>query len=290
MGFKNRDLNGAILIAAINLGWAQLSSSPLVISIILGLPLVFVLPGYTLTHALFRKRSPDPTNNLILKPSLKFGQPVGAVDYILLSLGLSMAIDVFVGFMLNVLPMGLQRQSWTIALGLVTIIFALLAMFLRRKNGVKSNRGKIVGTRVTPYQFMLFGIAMLVATVAIGFSVIRPPATQVNFTQLWMLPSTHANNSCEILIGVQSNESTPMSYRIVVKINGTQVYSWSSVMLSPLKKWEQSVPIKSKVASAIYVEAQLYLTDKQDGVYRDVHLIMHKVKEGEIGQEQQCTT
>ena len=288
MRFKNLDLSGAILIVAINVGWAQIPNRPLVIAIIFGLPLVLVLPGYTLTQALFCKRTPDPSSNLILQPRLKIGQPISAIDHIILSLGLSLAIDVLVGFMLNLLPIGLEGLSWIISLGLITTIFALLAVFRRRKNRVKSVR--LPEPHITINQSILFGLAILVATAAVWLSLIRLPATQADFTQFWMLPSTHANNSCAVLIGVQSNESTPVTYRIVVKINGTQVNSWSSVALAPQEKWEQSVSIKPETATSLYIEAQLYRVDKPDSAYRDVHLTMHSVRESRNGQEQQCTT
>src|SRR5437899_10172382 len=101
MRLKNFDLIGVIFLVIINVGWAQLPSRPLIIGIILAVPLIFVLPGYTLTQVLFRKQSPDQSldssNNLILQPSLKIGQPVSAVDHIIFSLGLSMAIDVLMG-------------------------------------------------------------------------------------------------------------------------------------------------------------------------------------------------
>ena len=138
MRVRNLDLIGAIFFAAISIGWAQLPSRPLIIGIILAVPLVFFLPGYTLTQALFRKRSPDqspdPSSNLILQPNLKIGHPASAVDYTIFSLGLSLAIDVLLGFVLNLFPMGLQLRSWALSLGLITAIFALLAAYIRRRN------------------------------------------------------------------------------------------------------------------------------------------------------------
>ena len=137
MRVRNLDLIGAICFAAISIGWAQLPSHPLIVGIILAVPLVFFLPGYTLTQALFRKRSDqshDPSSNLILQPNLKIGHPASAVDYTIFSLGLSLAIDVLLGFVLNLFPMGLQLRSWALSLGLITAIFALLAAYIRRRN------------------------------------------------------------------------------------------------------------------------------------------------------------
>jgi uncharacterized membrane protein len=289
MRFKNLDLIAAILVVAINVGWTQVPNRPLMISIILALPLIFILPGYALTQTLFRRRSsPDPSSNLILRPSLKIGQPVSAVDHIILSLGLSMAIDVLMGFILNVFPIGLQGLSWTISLGLVTTVFALLATFLRRKDIVKV--AKIPRPAVTMYDYILFGLAILVATAAIWASIIRPLEPQPSFTQFWMLPANQANKSCVVSIGVRSFEATTATYRIVMTINGSQVNTWSSIALAPQGEWNQSVSIKPGATANIYVEARLYRADKPETVYRNVHLTLHSLKGSKNGQKQQCST
>src|SRR6266568_6519824 len=216
MRVKNLDLIAAILLVAINVGWTQLPNRPLVIGIFLSLPLIFILPGYTLTQTLFCKwsvdQSPDSSSNLILRPNLKLGQPVGGADQIILSLGLSMAIDVLVGFALNVLPVGLQALSWTLSLGLITTVFALLAAFLRRRDIVTIER--VSRPRITIYDCILFGLAILIATAAVWFSIIRPLEPQPSFTQFWMLPADQANKSCAVSIGVQNFESDSVTYRV----------------------------------------------------------------------------
>src|ERR1017187_10308055 len=135
MRLKNFDVIITLLIVVINVGWTQIPNHPLPVGIILALPLVLILPGYMLTQTLFGKPSPTlvPSSNLILQPRLKIGQQINAADKIVLSLGLSMAIDVVVGFALNILPIGLQGLSWILSLGIITTVFALLVMFLRRK-------------------------------------------------------------------------------------------------------------------------------------------------------------
>ena len=289
MRVKNLDLIAAILLVAINVGWTQLPNRPLVIGIILALPLTFVLPGYTLTQTLFRGRSPDQSldssNNLVLRPSLKIGQPVGGADQIILSLGLSMAIDVLVGFALNVFPIGLQALSWTLSLGLITTVFALLAAFLRRRDIVTIER--VSRPRITIYDCILFGLAILVATAAIWFSIIRPLEPQPSFTQFWMLPANQANKSCAVSIGIQSFESDSVTYRVVMTIDGVQEGTWSSIVLAPQGKWIRSVPVTPGTASSIYIAAKLYRADKPGTVYRNVHLTFHISKNGPI--QQQCT-
>ena len=276
MRVKNLDLIGAIFFALLCVGWAQLPSRPLIIGIMLAVPLVFVLPGYTLTQVLFRKRSPDPltdtAKNLILQPRLKIDQPVSAVDYIIFSLGLSLAIDVVMGFILNVFPMGLQLQSWTISLGLLTTVFALLATYRRRGDRVKYQRRS--RPRITIYEYIVLGLAIVEAFVAVWFSAIRPSQPQPSFTQFWMLPSTQANNSCAVQIGVRSYETTSVTYRIMVMANGAQLTSWPSFILGTQQEWDRSVSVTPAATGSIFVDARLYRLDKPETIYREVHMAL----------------
>jgi uncharacterized membrane protein len=276
MRSKSLDLIVAILVVAINVGWALIPNRPPVIGIIFALPLIFVLPGYMLTQMLFRTRSlaPHAATQLIRQPRLNLGHPIGPADHIILALGLSMAIDVVMGFTLNVLSVGLQALSWTLSLGLVTTVFALLAMFMRKKD--TSRVKNIPVHRLKMHEYILFGLAILIATLAVWSSTTRPLAkSPTSFTQLWMLPAN--NKSCGVRIGVQSFESAPVTYRIVVMANSAQVVAWSSVILAPGTDWSQSVSINPGAAHNVYVEALLYRADQPRSVYRNVHLTLHSL-------------
>src|SRR5438128_11961551 len=50
---RNVDLIGAMCFGVSGMGWALLSNRPLLVGVLLAIPLVFILPGYTLTRALF---------------------------------------------------------------------------------------------------------------------------------------------------------------------------------------------------------------------------------------------
>jgi len=101
-----------------------------------------------------------------------------------------------------------------------------------------------------------------------------------------MLPAK--NNSCAIRIGVHSFESTAVTYRIVMTSNGAQVTTWPSVVLAPQAEWDQSASIKPGATDNTYIEARLYRADKPETMYRDVHLTLHTLKEGNNSQTQQC--
>ena len=127
MRTKNTDLIVAIGIAALNVVWTAIPDRPLLVGMILVLPVTFMLPGYTLSQALIRRRPPAQAPEIHVfkhQPGMKKGRPPGGADLLALSLGLSLTVDALVGFALNVLPVGLQALSWALSLGIFITICA----------------------------------------------------------------------------------------------------------------------------------------------------------------------
>ena len=125
------------------------------------------------------------------------------------------------------------------------------------------------------YKYILFGLAICIASAAIWLSIIRPLSQPPSFTQFWMLPTK--SNSCQIQIGVQSFEAAPVTYRVVMTVNGTQLSTWTSINLAPQQEWNQSILIKPQASHTTYIEAQLYRTDKPERVYREVHMTFNSL-------------
>lgn len=289
MRLRNFDLFLVVLVVILNVVWTQIPYHLTVVGILLGLPLTLCFPGYTLTQVLFRQREQilGVSNSIIQRPELKIGHPIGVLDQIVLSLGLSLTIDVLVGFVLNIFPIGLQALSWTLSLGLITTLFALVAAFLRRGDIIRVAR--VSRLHVTMRDGILFALAVVVTAIAVWSSIIRPFDPQPSFTQFRMMPAK--NSSCVVSIGVQSFESTPVTYSIIMTVNGTKEDTWSSIALEPQQEWSQSVLVKPDGTSKLYVEAQLYRMDRLGTVYRNVHLTFQVSPESKKGQFlQQCTT
>jgi uncharacterized membrane protein len=256
MRLKNLDLVIAMTIAVVNVVWALLPSRPAIIGIILALPLVFVMPGYTLVEALFHKRSLDTSHRLLL------------------SLGLSLTIDVLGGFILNMLPIGLQAISWAVLLGLLTTVFSLWVAYLRR--GGQLNRTQLVNLRITIYEYLLLVLAAIVAILSILYATIGAAHQPYpGFTQLWMLPAVQTGKSCTVHLGIRSFESTPVTYRITMTVQGIPTASWSTIALAPQEQWSRAVPISSKLTNEVHVAAQLYRLDKPETVYRNVEATLY---------------
>lgn len=256
MRLRNLDLIVTAIIAVLNVGWALLSSRVPVIGIFLALPLVFVLPGYILTELMFHKRSLDVSHRLLF------------------SLGLSLAIDILGGLILNLLPAGLHGTSWAVLLGLLTMVFSLPVAYLRRGAGM--NGARPLRVRLSIFGFILFGLATVIAVFSIlsaAFGAAQQP--RPGFTQLWMLPAAQTRKGCSVRLGVRSFESTPVTYRIEMTKGGAGGTTWSPVVLAPQQEWVQLVPILPGATGNVAVEVKLYRVDKPQTVYREVNLTLH---------------
>lgn len=273
---RSLDLTLLLLLVLINVGWTQVPASYqlMAVSIVLALPLVLFLPGYALTQALFRRKatsSEAAASDKSARPAIpKLGHPIGKADQIVLSLGLSMAIDVLVGFTLNLLPIGLMQLPWIFSLSLLTLLFAVLAIILRRKDTVQTTGA--VKLRLTFLDCALFALAALIVASAVWFSIIRLANPQPSFTQFWMLPADQAHKTCTVSVGIQSFETTSTTFNVALTVNNAPANSWSAIVLEPQQKWTQLVTVTPGPTSSISVEARLYREGQPSTVYRDVHL------------------
>jgi hypothetical protein len=256
MRLKNLDLIVTVTFATLNVVWATLPGHILAMGIILALPLVFVLPGYTLTETLFNNQS------------------LGGPARLLFSLGLSLAIDILCGLVLSLLPVGLRGTSWTMLLGTFTVLFSLLVAYLRGRT--PSSGVRLPRLRFTTSNLVLFGLATLVVVLSIAYDAVGVAQQPYpGFTQLWVLPAAQAEKGCAVRLGVRSFESTPITYRIMMTIEKAQAATWPSVVLAPQGEWGLLVSIPPEATDNVYVEVQLYRIDKPQKVYREVNVTLH---------------
>jgi uncharacterized membrane protein len=257
MRLKNLDLFVAISIAALNVIWAFLPDhSALLPGVLLTLPMIFIIPGYTLTELLFHKRS------------------LGATYRVICSVSLSLAIDVTGGFVLNMLPQGLQRSSWAALLALVTAIFALLAIVFRSNSFVQIKTP--FGIRIAPHDYLLFGLSGAVLVLAIWYSVLGvTQQPRPGFTQLWLLPNEGEQKSCTLHLGVHNLESTSMNYRVVLSVQGGSIKTWSPVTLASQQEWNATEVLVAAPSTDASVKLQLYRLDRPESVYREATVTLH---------------
>lgn len=264
MRLKNLDLLLVLSFVALNVLVTLLPYKSPVIEIIVTLPLVFVLPGYVLSEAIFHKRTFDAAHRLTS------------------SLALSLAIVILSGFILNVLPTGLHAIPWSLFLGSLTMLFSLWVAILRRRILVYEKR--FPKFHFPLYGYILFGLAILVAIFCVQYSIdsaVQQP--HPGFTQLWILPSQQTNNKLSIHLGIHSFETTSVTYRVTMTINGSLVETWPSIILVPEHEWKLLVPLNPGTTNNMYVAVQLYRLDKPGIVYRKVSLWLHPLVKSKVG-------
>jgi uncharacterized membrane protein len=248
---------------------------------LLALPLVLFLPGYALTAAVF------PT------------QRTGAAERLLFSLGLSLAVAVFGGLLLQWTSLGLRPEAWAVVLGNATLMACLVALMRRWRRPAESpspptplsHVGRGGATTPLPHEWakglgdggpatrrgaglrLAHGVQLGLAAVLVGTALVvsRDGASQQagGFTQLWMLPAGDASQDT-MRLGITNRELEEVRYRVLVTSNGTTVGSWPLIRLGPNEQWESTVALAAAQPHAETVEALLYRLDAPDTLYRRV--------------------
>jgi uncharacterized membrane protein len=223
---------------------------------ILTLPLVFILPGYATTAALFT------------------GQALKAPKRIVFTLGLSLVIVVLAGLLLNLTPIGLQAGSWAVFLGAITLASSVIALIRRQRQNLPASGGiNAWNIGLSLPQGLLLGLAALIVCGAFAVSIIGAEHQPYpGFTQLWLVPASGSNQQHTVNIGLSNMESTTMEYRLVVNVNGKVVKQWSTIDLNPNGKWDTTLAIPLSSAGSAKVEADLYRTNAPRSLYRHVVL------------------
>lgn len=226
--------------------------SNVLVKTILSIPLVFILPGYTLMVVLFPKNEFDP------------------IERLLFSLGLSLAIVVLGGLVLNWMPWGLQADSWVMLLGGITIGVSLVAFFRYREYPSVDPEQLSIG--LSYRQVLLLGLAALLiigAMMLARMGALQQPSPA--FTQLWILSADDTDES-SVRVGVRSMEPSTKQYRLQVRVSDQVTHEVPLIELNPSETWESDFVLPMENNESGNVEAILYLLDNPEVAYRRVRL------------------
>lgn len=212
---------------------------------LLALPLVFLLPGYSVTAALF--------------PNGGHGFP----ETLAFSLGLSLAVDIVGGLIINLTPQGFAPLPWTIFLVSVTCAGCAIAALNRRHRLEPTSGQSRLGLSVS--QVFLLGLSVVV--VASAMMIVRDQAAgpASTFTELWSRPAS-ADGQIAFDVGVRNAESKEMNYALKVQVGETVVYELSSIALAPGETWEKTVVLGT--VGNEDVQVFLYRMDSPSEIYR----------------------
>ena len=252
------------------------------IRIILGLPLVLFLPGYSLIATLFPKKD-----------------DLDAIERIALSFGLSIAITPLLGLALNYTPFGIRLSPILIVLSVFTISLAIGAHV--RRSMIQEE-----GRFVVDFEFKDFLLAQvffskkkkcidrilsvvliisIILAIFMVVYVIITPKEGEKFTEFYVLgPGGKAEDyptnlkvgeEGEVIIGVVNHEYTNTSYQLEVRLNG-EVIDEKSIELMHNETWESPFVFQSVEAGEDQkLEFLLYKGGdrmKYKEAYRSLHL------------------
>jgi hypothetical protein len=225
---------------------------------LVGAPLLFFLPGYAITAAIFAHGRIQRSHFLVF------------------SVGLSLAVLALGALLLNYLPGGIRAGWWAVLLFLV-VLGACRAAALRRPK----RAGAPIAwapARVNRAQAALLAAGALLALAAVVLAFVPLSATNaIGYTEIWIQP-LEASEGPGVRIGVGSGERDDSSYRLVVEFGAGEGEASQQLTLEPGQKQvlelqpPDNLPAATSGAASILVTATLFKEDspEPDQAFRQV--------------------
>ena len=257
------------------------------IRIILGLPLVLFLPGYSLIAALFIRKD-----------------DLDGIERTALSFGLSIAITPLLALGLNYTPFGIRLTPVLAVLSVFTIALAIGA-WARRSRIREADRFlvdfgaafkavkepfKATDTKINRILSVVLIISIMLA-LSVTVYVIVTPKEGEKFTEFYVLgPEGKAEDypinltlgeGGEVILGVINQEYATVTYPLEIKLNG-EIIDKKSIVLTHNETWESPFVFKSveagedqKLEFLLFknpFNKSLYGKEDNEEPYRSLHL------------------
>jgi uncharacterized membrane protein len=221
-----------------------------VIRVIAALPLTLFLPGFALVAAAFDGKELAPPKQLTL------------------DVAVSLMVLVLSALLLNAFPFGLTTASWAVLLPLIVV--AACGVAALRRDKPQGSRPLLASLgRPTARTSLLVGAAILIGAASIALAQKPLPAKHAaGYTALWMLPTDVEEEA--VVVGVESNEQDPASYRLEVSLGGESQSQTYRVQLDPGQERTFEVEVPSRSAGRRPVVASLYRESRPGHLFRRV--------------------
>jgi uncharacterized membrane protein len=210
-----------------------------IVRVVAALPLTLYLPGFALVAAVFDGEELAPLKRLTIEV---------AASLILLVLG---------AFVLNVFPFGLTTASWAVLLALLVVAGCLVAA--RRRGKAQPVRRPLFALDRRPSK----GSVLLV-----GAAILIGAKHAEGYTALWMLPTDGSEEA--VVVGVQSNQQDPASYRLDIVVGGKGQSETHRVRLDPGEEKTFEVEVPPRSTGKTRVVASLHRESRPDRLFRRV--------------------
>jgi uncharacterized membrane protein len=190
--------------------------------IVLGIPFVFFLPGYSLIAALYPRKS-----------------GISGTERIVWSVGLSVAIISLTGLCLNLFPPGISLIPAAVSMTSFIFFMSVLTWYRRRslaeyeRFSVFINLNSLLKWRdKTTLDKILFAglvLSVLCAVGVIGYKIITP-VPEERITEFYVLDvegnaagypdGLKIGEEGKVIVGITNSEHDEMTYRLEVKVDG----------------------------------------------------------------------
>lgn len=241
-----------------------------ILRIILGLPFVLFVPGYTLIAALYHRKS-----------------DLDGIQRLALSLGLSIAVVPLIGLILNY-TWGITTNSILVSITVFVVIMSVIAWFNLRR----FPDGEQVVITIPRFSWKersqlekilsIILVFVILGTIGVVVYTIAVPKTGERFTEFYVLNSegkasdysTELNlgDTGNVTLGIANREQQDVSYKIEIKIDGVPVSTIGPIVLKNDEKYETIATFKpQEVGNHQKVEFLLFKNESLDP-YMELHI------------------
>jgi uncharacterized membrane protein len=214
-----------------------------VLRIILGLPFILFIPGYTLTVALFPKRA-----------------ELNGIARVALSFGLSIAVSVLMGLILHYTPWGIGLYPIVVSLALFIFVTSIIAWYRRRRLPTEEGFPIRLNTdflrwratsRLNKVLTLILSAFILGVIGTLAYVIVTPKAGE-KFTEFYVLglDGKAENYPKELIVGEEGNvilgivnheQENDMVYRVEITINSEVNDTIGPLALANEAKWQSEV-------------------------------------------------
>jgi uncharacterized membrane protein len=245
---SNRDLSAACAWATAMMAVVAVGDSVL-LRAILGLPMVFLVPGHTVLRAIGVKTASVP-------------------EHLAYAVGASLAFGIAGGLVLNAIgfltPLGWAVWFWAVTLG--------ASLIATRSRETPAWAPWPESVRIRGRHVAAFALAMLVTTGAYALAI-RDEASdrQFKYTEFWLLPLAHGDPG-RLTVGVRSAETQTQRFDLEITLDGRPFAVFRSLTMQPGETWAREIPVPV-LATRQKAEARLYRPE-DNRLYRSVSTLV----------------
>ena len=243
--------------------------------IVLGIPFILFLPGYSLMATLYPRKT-----------------GISGKERIIWSIGLSIAIVPLIGLCLNLIPQGIGLIPGVVGITSFIFIMSVVAWY-RRRSLVDYERFSVSFTLRSPLRWReqstldrVLSIGLILAilcTVSVIGYKITIPVPEERITEFYILNAEgnafdyphqlKAGEEGKVIIGVTNSEHSEMTYKLEVKVDGVLDNTIKNITLIEGETKQMEITFRfSHAGDNQKVEFALYNKEETGPLVTPLHL------------------